>query len=534
MYHIGSILQVFPVVSNEVVLIALILVTVLLIYFIYTVKKNQKNEQKDQTEREQLEKNYNKLQREYTQLLNANMQLDEKYEELKVSEERNKKLAYIDYLSGLPNRVAFTEYLDYVLSGLKKGHIVSVMYIDIDNFKEINDTMGRSYGDELILDCVERLKDVIDKNDYLARFGDDEFIILTENVINMWEYENKIQSVQQIFAKPFMLALKEYFITASIGVALAPKDSKTAQGLIKKVDAALSNAKDLGKNTISFYEDSINEKILNKMETKSELHTAINNGEFELYYQAQVDLDSDSIVGFEALVRWNHPTKGLIMPEDFIELAEDTGMISAIGRWVLFEACNQLKIWQDMGYSNVTIAVNLSARQFKDPEIVEIVEAAIKESGICPEDLELEITESIALDDITYSIDTIQRLREIGIKFSLDDFGTGYSSMNYLKHLPVNNLKLDKGFISSITENSSDKAIATAVITLAKSLDMDVIAEGVENSAQVSFLKEAQINKVQGYLYSVPVSKQDADALLQAKGILNIDEVLKRDYVSNR
>ena len=484
------------------------------------ILKCARKEKRVQKEKEQIEQNYRELEEAYHQLQTANEQLDEKYEELKVSEERNKKLAYLDYLTGLPNRTAFTEYLEYELDSLKKGHILFVMYLDIDNFKDINDTLGNSYGDELLLDCTERLKMAVDKNDYLARFGGDEFVILSENIINMWEYEEKLKHIQEVFAKPFVLSLKEYFVTVSIGVAIAPKDSDNAQVLMKNVDAALYKAKELGRNNICYYEESLNEQIITKMETQSELHTAINKGEFELYYQAQVDLDSDSIVGFEALVRWNHPTKGLLMPDEFIELAEETSMIADIGHWVLYEACKQLKEWQDIGYSDITIAVNLSARQFKDPELVETVESVIKETGIRPEDLELEITESIALDDITYSIDTIQRLKEIGIKFSLDDFGTGYSSLNYLKYLPVSNLKLDKNFMASIIENSSDKAMVTAIITMAKSLDLDVIAEGVENNAQVTFLKDAQINKVQGYLYSVPVSKKDADALLEAKGNL--------------
>ena len=479
-----------------------------------------RKEKKAQMEKKQIEQSYEELEEAYHQLQAANEQLDEKYEELKVSEEHNKKLAYLDYLTGLPNRTAFTEYLDYELSVLRKGHILSVMYLDIDNFKDINDTLGNSYGDELLLDCAERLKLALDKNDYLARFGGDQFVILSENIINIWEYEEKIKHIQDIFTKPFTLSLKEYFITVSIGVAIAPKDGNNAQTLLKNADAALYNAKGFGRNNICFYEESLNEQIITKMETQSELHTAIAKDEFELYYQAQVDLDSDSIVGFEALVRWNHPTKGLLMPDEFIELAEETGVIVEIGQWVLLEACKQLKQWQDMGYCDIIIAVNLSARQFKDVQLVETVEDVIRKTGIHPEDLELEITESIALDDIAYSIDTIQRLKEIGIKFSLDDFGTGYSSMNYLKYLPVSNLKLDKNFMASIIENSSDKAIVTAIITLAKSLDLNVIAEGVENNEQVAFLKDAQINKVQGYLYSVPVSKKDADDLLETKGNL--------------
>lgn len=496
-------------------LICVVILICISICLVTIVRKKQIAEASAQAATEKLEENYRELEEAYKQLQLANEKLDEKYEELKMTEDRNKKLAYMDYLTDLPNRTAFTEYLEYALSTLKKGHILSVMYIDLDNFKVINDTLGHSYGDELLIDCTERLKQAIDKNDYLARFGGDEFIILSENVINMWEYEEKITNIQKIFAQPFVLSLKEYFVTASIGVAIAPKDSDTAQSLLKNVDVAMYHAKNLGKNTVSFYEPSLNNQILTKMETQSELHQAITNGEFELYYQAQVDLDSDHIVGFEALVRWNHPEQGIITADKFIPLAEDTGMISAIGSWVLSEACHQLKKWQDEGYTGITMAVNLSARQFKDPDFVETVETVIKETGIRPQDLELEITESIALDDITYSIDTISQLKDLGIKFSLDDFGTGYSSMNYLKYLPVSNLKIDKSFIDTIIEDKSDKAIVSAIITLARNFNLDVIAEGVENSEQASFLKEAQCNIVQGYLYSVPVSKEDADSLLK-------------------
>lgn len=516
LYLAVGIQKIIDILAENIILLGGIVMILMLIILLVTIRKRTAAEKAAKRATEQLEANYIELEEAYKKLQSANEKLDEKYEELKISEERNKKLAYVDYLTELPNRTAFTEYLEYSLSTLKKGHILSVLYIDLDNFKVVNDTLGHSYGDELLIDVSERLKQVVDKNDYLARFGGDEFIILTENIINMWEYEEKIKKVQKIFSYPFVLALKEFFITVSMGIAIAPKDSDSVQSLIKNVDVALYAAKEIGKNTYCFYEPSLNEKLLDKIEIQSELHTAIERKEFIVYYQAQIDLETDKIVGFEALVRWQHPTKGIITPDKFIGLAEETGMIAAIGKWVLFESCKQLKKWQEQGYDDINIAVNLSARQFKDESLVETVEEAIKEAGIKPENLELEITESIALDDITYSIDTIQRLKEIGIKFSLDDFGTGYSSMNYLKHLPVSNLKIDKSFMDTVMESNNDKAIVSAIITLAKTLDLDVIAEGVEKSEQVSFLREANCNKVQGFLYSKPVCKEDADVLLNS------------------
>lgn len=490
----------------------------LLILLLVAIRKKSNAEKAAKQAKEKLEENFIELEEAYKNLQSTKEELAEKYEELKISEERNKKLAYLDYLTGLPNRTAFSEYLEYAMSTLKKGHILSIMYIDLDNFKVINDTLGHSYGDELLIDVAERLKQVVDKNDYLARFGGDEFIILTENIINMWEYEEKIKKVQKVFLYPFVLSLKEFFVTISIGIALAPKDSVTAQTLIKNVDVALYAAKEIGKNTYCFYEPSLNEKLLDRMETQSELHIAITNKEFIVYYQPQINLDSDKIIGFEALVRWKHPEKGIITPDKFIALAEETGLIVPIGRWVLFEACKQLKEWIDMGYQDVHMAVNLSARQFKDANLVSIVEAAVKEASIPPEFLELEITETIALEDITYSIDTIQRLKEMGIRFSLDDFGTGYSSMNYLKHLPVNNLKIDKSFMDMVMESNNDKAIVSAIITLAKTLNLEVIAEGVESDEQVLFLKEVNCNKVQGFLYGKAVTPKEATILLKSMG----------------
>lgn len=504
------------VTGNNIFLVAGIVFLVILISFLIIIGIKKKQINKMELQKKKLQDEYNQLEEKYNDLKQQNMNLDLMYQDLKEKEEKNKKLAYVDYLTGLPNRTAFSECLDYTLTDLKRGHVVSVMYIDLDNFKEVNDTLGHSYGDELLIDVAERLKQIIDKNDYLARFGGDEFIILTENVINMWEYEEKIKKVQKVFSYPFVLALKEYFVTVSIGVAKAPKDGQTAQHILRSVDVALYAAKESGKNIYCFYDESMNEKLLDKIETQSQLHTAIDHKEFIILYQAQIDLESDKVIGFEALLRWKHPLKGLMEPKEFIALAEETGLIVPIGEWVLYEACRQLKEWQDAGYRGITVAVNLSARQFKDASLVETVRGAIEEAGIAPEDLELEITETIALDDITYSIDTIQQLKEMGIKISLDDFGTGYSSMNYLKHLPVTNLKIDKSFMDTVMESNNDKAIVSAIITLAKTLDLEVIAEGVENDEQVLFLKEANCDKVQGFLYSKPVTKEEATILLRS------------------
>lgn len=454
------------------------------------------------------------LEDNYNSSLNSLNELTGKYDELNKNKENMKKLAYTDYLTELPNRTAFTEMLDNIMITLRSEEIIALMDIDVDNFKNINDTLGHSYGDELLIDVTYRLKQAMDENDYLARIGGDEFIVLTQNFQDMATYEDKIKKIKNVFSYPFVLSTKEYFVTVSIGVAFAPKDGKTSQSLIKNVDSAMYVAKENGKNTHVYFEYSFNEKLTEKIEMQSELRKALERDEFILYYQAQMDLSTKKVVGYEALIRWNHPTKGLIYPDEFIYIAEETGLIVPIGRWVLRMACKQLKQWSDE-FPEVTMAVNLSARQFKDREIVKMIYDIIEETEINPDKLELEITESIALDDIEYTISTIQELRKIGVTFSLDDFGTGYSSMNYLKKLPVSNLKIDKSFLRTVMEDRCDQKIIQTIITLARNLDLHVIAEGVESSDQEVFLKQANCDKAQGFLYSKPVPEEKAIEFLK-------------------
>lgn len=449
----------------------------------------------------------------------AKVNLDEltvKYEELNRNKDNMRKLAYTDYLTELPNRIAFTEMLDNVMLTLRNEEVVAIMDIDIDNFKHINDTQGHSYGDELLIDVTYRLKQVMDENDYLARIGGDEFIFMTQNLKETTEIEEKIKKIKNVFSYPFILSTKEYFVTVSIGVVFAPKDGKTSQVLIKNADSAMYVAKANGKNTHAYFDPSFNQKLTEKIELQSELRKAIERNEFEVYYQPQIDLVKKKVVGFEALLRWNHPTRGLVYPDYFINVAEENGLIVPIGNWVLKTACKQLKIWQEAGHSDLHMAVNLSARQFMDKDIVHLVKDAIEETGIDPHLLELEITESIALNDLEYTIATIKELSSIGVNFSLDDFGTGYSSMNYLKRLPVTNLKIDKSFLDTVMEDTCDQKIIQTIINLARILDLDVIAEGVETSDQEEFLTESNCYKAQGYLYSKPVPFDEAEQLLNS------------------
>lgn len=504
-----------------IIIVAIVILLLLLIVVFIRLCKLRQKLAKSIKEKEQIYKKYQNMESLYNDTLSSFDELNIRYDELNKNKESMKKLAYTDYLTELPNRTAFIEMLDNIMLTLRKDEIIGIMDIDLDNFKNINDTLGHSYGDELLLDVTHRLKQVINSNDYLARIGGDEFAILTQNIDDTASYEEKIKKVRNVFNYPFVLSTKEYFVTVSIGIAFAPEDGKTSQQLIKNMDSAMYMAKANGKNTYAYFEPALNQMITDKMELQSELRNAIENKEFVLFYQAKMDIKHKKVIGFEALIRWNHPSKGLLYPDDFIYLAEESGLIIPIGKWVLKCACSQLNEWSKLGYEDITMAVNLSPRQFKDKDLIQTIYEIIDETGVDPKRIELEITESAALEDIDYTIDTINELKKLGLSFSLDDFGTGYSSMSYLKCLPVNNLKIDKSFLDTIMEDTSDQKIVQGIITLAENLNLNVIAEGVERKEQEEFLQESNCYEAQGYLYSKPVPKEQAEDFLKITGTIS-------------
>lgn len=508
----------FDIIMNKnifyIILVIMLVIAITILALFMKSKKRQVVDKKAKEEGEKLKDKFTELKSAYEEIKSNHKKLKNQYDELQESADKNKKLAFTDLLTQLPNGTAFVEKLDQVMLTLRKEEIIGIIYLDIDNFKEINDSLGNSYGDELLIDVTHRLKQVMDDNDFLARYSGDEFIVLTQNIEDMSEYETKIKKIQKVIHYPFVLSLKEFFVTISLGIAFAPKDAKTTQNLIKNAVSAMYVAKEMGKNTFCYFDDGINHRLMEKIERQSELKQAIADEQFLLHYQTQVSLSTDRIVGFEALIRWNHPTKGIISPAEFVSIAEETGLIVPIGRFVLKEACNQLKLWSIDGYHDLEVSVNISVRQFKDEGFVEMVKEVVTETEIDPKQLVLEITEPIVLEDMNYAITVMQELSVLGIRFSLDDFGTGYSSINYLKELPLSYLKIDKSYLDSISENKNNQKMVQAFVKLAQTIDLEVIAEGVENKGQVIFLKNIRCNKAQGYLYSKPVPKEEAKVLL--------------------
>lgn len=423
----------------------------------------------------------------------------------KLSDEKIHQLAYYDSMTGLPNRTLLLDrFIIAAANARRKDSMVAIYFLDLDNFKTINDTIGHSFGDQLLLRVVEKLKLKMRKSDTIARLGGDEFIMLQTNVRDRDEIYHLAARMLEIFRQPWVLDEREFYVTASIGISVYPNDGSDLQALMKNADAAMYRAKETGKNNFQVYTQELNLRILERLEIENQLRKADVTDEFNLYYQPQIELATGRVKSVEALIRWSNPTIGCILPDAFFRIAEEIGLISTIGEWVLRSACTQLARWHAEGSGELKISVNLFARQIQERNLVELVTGIIEETGIKAEWLELEITESIAMQDLEHTISVLQRLKEMGISISLDDFGTGYSSLNYLKLLPINNLKIDKTFVHDIADNTNQAKIAKALIILAHDMNLTVTAEGVENVSQLEFLKKENCDTAQGYLFSMP------------------------------
>lgn len=434
----------------------------------------------------------------------------------KQAESRIQLLTNYDILTGLPNNVLFRDRLQQAfLDADHHGDLVAALFLDLDDFKVVNDSLGHKAGDQLLLEVAGRLKSSLREGDTLARLGGDDFAIALPNLNRADDAAVAAKKMlDSISRHPFILEEKEVYSNASIGIALYPVDGNAVDIILQNSDAAMFHAKGQGKNNYQFYSAEINVSIFERLELESALRRALNRDEFSLFYQPKVDLETGAMRGMEALIRWTHPEKGMISPAKFIPLAEETGLILPIGEWTLFTACRANKGWLDAGHAPMKISVNLSARQLRE-DVPALVRRALAATGLPPELLELELTEGMVMKDAEDVIKTMHDLKAIGISLSIDDFGTGYSSLGYLKRFPIDVLKIDQSFIRHLTTDASDAAIATAIISLAKSLGLLVIAEGVETADHVAFLRERKCDQMQGYFFSRPLPEKEFALLLQ-------------------
>lgn len=424
----------------------------------------------------------------------------------KISEQRIEHLAHYDVLTDLPNRVLFNERCEHALSRARReGHELVLMFLDLDRFKHINDSLGHPVGDRLLQQVAERLRKLVREEDTIARLGGDEFVVVLEEVHDINVVPSVAEKLLGAFGEPFVVSDSLLHVSSSIGIALYPEDGRDVTTLVRNADAAMYRAKESGRNNYQFYTREMTVLAHERVSLENSLRQAVEMDELVLHYHPQYDLASGGLVGVEALVRWNHPEKGMIPPDRFIPLAEESGLILPIGGWVLREACRQAQAWLDAGRSFGRVAVNVSGHQVERGDFIEQVCNVLQETGLPPGCLELEITESFFMQHTGQAVSTLEALRELGVSLAIDDFGTGYSSLSYLKQLPVNKLKIDRSFIQDIPGGRLDMAIVRAVIALGRGLEMRVIAEGVERDEQSRFLLAEGCDEAQGFLYTRPL-----------------------------
>jgi diguanylate cyclase (GGDEF)-like protein/PAS domain S-box-containing protein len=435
----------------------------------------------------------------------------------KLTEQRVHHVAQHDVLTGLPNRSLLQDRLGQAVAwAARSARPVWVMLIDLDHFKYVNDSMGHKAGDVLLMTVAARLRSALRDTDTVARLSGDEFVaILSEDKEAL--APEVLQRVMDAVAQPVLLGNREFIVTCSVGVAVYPSDGTPADSLIEHADIAMYRAKKLGRNNFQFYTPAMNEESLERVRIEGGLRSALERNEFVLHYQPQVDLQSGRIVGMEALIRWRHPELGMVPPARFVGVAEDTGLIVPIGAWVMRTACAQNKAWQEAGLGRLRVAVNLSARQFGAAGLVPGIEAALRDTGLDASCLELELTESLFMGDITPAVELLHRMKALGVKLSIDDFGTGYSSFSYLSRFPIDVLKIDRSFVSDITHDANDAAIVDSIIALAHNLRLSVIAEGVETAEQLDYLRRQGCDEMQGYYFSRPLPAHEFEQLLRQR-----------------
>lgn len=451
-----------------------------------------------------------------SRLQKYNLVKDHYYDEIKVVGERFEYLSHHDGLTKLPNRVLFHESLTQaVLHAKINNKSLALLFLDMDNFNIINNTLGNDIGDQLFIAIAERLKRYTAPCDMVARIQGDEFALIISGVTDMLSVKQETQKILDLLSRPYHLYGHEVFITSSIGITMFPEDHQEVEGLIKNAELAMYYAKSNNRNSYKLYSPDLNVQSSEYMALANSLHRALDRNEIRVFYQPLVNLQSGKIVGAEALARWQHPDLGLIMPSKFIPVAEQTGLILRLSEVILYLVCEQMRSWREAGINYGFVAVNLSSQHFRPgTNLIEFVSKVLKETNTEPSHLELELTESIIMQNAEYTIQVLSQLQEIGVKVAIDDFGTGYSSLSYLKHFPVNILKIDRCFVQDITTDRHDATISLAIIDLAHSLSLKVIAEGVETAEQMQFLKDHGCDQFQGYFFSPPLPASEFEQML--------------------
>lgn len=437
--------------------------------------------------------------------------------EIRRSQEKLTYQANYDVLTGLPNRQMFNDRLNMAIAHAHRNELpIGVLFLDVDDFKNVNDSLGHFNGDLLLQQIALRLTECCREEDTVARLGGDEFLLIAQFIKKDEPAAARLaERIIDTFNTPFELGGHQVYVSASIGVTIYPGDGEDVETLVKNADVAMFRAKSSGKNHFRMFTDTMNREVMRKIALSNDLRGALDRKEFSVYYQPKVDIPIGAVVGMEALARWNRFNKEMILPAEFIPLAEDIGLISRMGEWVLSTACHQTKEFSALFGRDLIVAVNLSVRQFRDENFIEIIKKTLQKTGLRPNLLTLEITESIVITNIKKTVATLNSLKELGVHVSIDDFGTGYSSLSYLKKMPLSELKIDKSFIDDVPVDAEASAIVKAILSIANSLNLKTVAEGVETREQLTFLCEEGCNEIQGYLFSKPLTASDMVAILR-------------------
>jgi diguanylate cyclase (GGDEF)-like protein len=450
----------------------------------------------------------------------ANAQLEKSKEQAESVASRMEYHAHHDALTGLPNRILLNDRIHSELAHARRQQTnTALLFLDLDRFKIINDSLGHAVGDQLLRVIARRLNNCVRDEDTVARLGGDEFMVLLPRISGSADAGRIARKIIDSLVDPISCNGHELHITTSIGISIFPYDGNDAETLIKHADISMYRAKELGRNKAVYYTAEMNAGSRKQLAMETNLRKAVERNQLRLFYQPKIDITHNAIVGFEALLRWEHPTMGYISPLDFIPVAEDSGLIVPIGEWVLNTAFRQLRSWHDAGHSGLTMAVNLSSAQLSRPGFEDVVENALEASGLMAAMTELEVTENVAMENIESAVAVLEKLKCMGVSIAMDDFGTGYSSLSYLRRLPIDSVKIDKSFVREIPDSSEDVTIAQAIIAMAQSLKLSLVVEGVENVRQLNFFRQQGVSIVQGYLFSKPVEAAEILTMLDSQTV---------------